>query len=161
MIIRPYRVADADAVWAVIAPHIRAGETFALPRDWSREQALASWCGAPHMAFVAEDADGAIVGTYYIQPNQLGGGAHVANGGYATAPDAAGKGVARAMCAHSLDQARAQGFRAIQFNFVVASNVRAVALWQEFGFAILATLPGAFDHPALGPVDAYVMFRTL
>ena len=102
-----------------------------------------------------------MVGTYYIQPNQLGGGSHVANGGYATAPGASGKGVARAMCADSLDRARAQGYRAMQFNFVVATNERAVALWQSLGFAILARLPAVFDHPVQGLVDAHVMFRTL
>lgn len=160
MIIRPYAPADADAVWSVLEPHIRAGETFALPRDWTREQVIASWCGARHEAYVAEQ-DGEVLGTYYIQPNHLGGGSHVANGGYATAPAAAGKGVARAMCAHSLERARARGYRAMQFNFVVATNERAVALWQSFGFAILATLPGAFAHPAHGFVDAHVMFRTL
>ena len=160
MIIRPYAPEDADAVWSVLEPHIRAGETFALPPDWTREQAIASWCGAPHDTYVAE-ADGQVVGTYYIQPNQLGGGSHVANGGYATAPGASGKGVARAMCADSLDRARAQGYRAMQFNFVVATNERAVALWQSLGFAILARLPAVFDHPVQGLVDAHVMFRTL
>jgi ribosomal protein S18 acetylase RimI-like enzyme len=160
ILVRPYVSADAGAVWSLIRPHLRAGETYALPRDWSREQALGYWCGPPHEAFVAE-ADGGLVGTYYIQPNQKGGGAHVANAGYMTAASAAGRGVARAMCAHSLDHARARGFRAMQFNFVVATNSRAVALWESFGFEIVGTLPGAFDHPRLGFVDAFVMFRTL
>jgi ribosomal protein S18 acetylase RimI-like enzyme len=159
-IVRPYSAADADALWALISPYLRAGETYALPRDWSREQALDFWCGPPHEAFVAE-ADGALVGTYYLQPNQKGGGAHVANAGYMTAAHAAGRGVARAMCAHSLDLARARGFRAMQFNFVVATNVRAIALWRSFGFEIAGTLPDAFDHPIEGLVDAYVMFKRL
>jgi ribosomal protein S18 acetylase RimI-like enzyme len=110
--------------------------------------------------FVAED-NGASVGTYFVCANHLGGGAHVANAGYATAQDAQGKGVARAMCEHSIDQARSRGFRAMQFNFVIASNTRAVALWQRMGFSIVGTLPGAFAHPTLGYVDAYVMYRNL
>lgn len=160
MIIRPYAAADADAVWSVLAPHIAAGETFDMPRDWGREQALARWCGAGRAVFVAE-ADGAVVGTSYIQPNRTGGGAHVANGGYAVHPSAAGRGIARALCLHSLDQARAAGYRAMQFNFVVSTNARAVAAWQSCGFAIVGTLPGAFRHPSLGYVDAYVMFQAL
>jgi len=160
MRIRPYAPTDGDAVWSVIEPHIRAGEAFALPRNWTREQALHSWCGAPHETFVAEQ-DGEIVGTYYIQPNQLGGGSHVANAGYATAPAAGGRGVARAMGGDSLDRARGRGFTAMQFNFVVSSNVRAVALWKSLGFRILADLPKVFDHPTLGLVDAHVMFREL
>jgi len=97
--------------------------------------------------------------TYFVCANHLGGGAHVASAGYATAPHAQGKGIARAMCEHSLAHARARGLRAMQFNFVIATNTRAVALWQRLGFAIVGTLPGAFAHPALGDVDAYVMYR--
>jgi ribosomal protein S18 acetylase RimI-like enzyme len=78
-----------------------------------------------------------------------------------TADWATGRGVARALCAHSLERARARGFRAMQFNFVVSSNERAVRLWQSFGFQIVGRLPGAFLHPGLGYVDAYVMHREL
>jgi ribosomal protein S18 acetylase RimI-like enzyme len=156
--IRPATAADADAIWAIIAPIIRAGEVFALPRDMLRDDAIAYWMGGDHIAFVAQE-NGAIIATHYIRPNQLGGGGHVANAGYATAELASGKGVARAMCAHSLDEARARGFRAMQFNFVVSSNVRAVALWKSMGFEEAARLRGAFEHPSLGFVDALVMWR--
>ena len=50
---------------------------------------------------------------------------------------------------------------AMQFNFVVSSNDRAVKTWQAYGFEIVGRLPGAFRHPALGDVDAFVMYRTL
>jgi len=110
--------------------------------------------------FVAEDA-GTLVGTYYLRANHKGGGAHVANCGYVTSTRASGRGVARAMCLHSLDVAAAKGFAAMQFNFVVASNERAVGLWKRLGFAIVGTLPQAFRHPRLGCVDAYVMYRSL
>lgn len=78
-----------------------------------------------------------------------------------TAPAAAGRGIASAMCRHSLDAARARGFRAMQFNFVVGSNERAVRLWQRHGFAVVGRLPQAFAHPRLGLVDALVMHRLL
>jgi ribosomal protein S18 acetylase RimI-like enzyme len=122
--------------------------------------ALAYWTGPEKETFVAE-ADGVVAGTYYIRPNQQGGGAHVANCGYMTAPEASGRGVARAMCEHSLQYARARGFKAMQFNFVVSSNQRAVRLWQDFGFSTAGRLPGAFHHPRLGYVDALVMFLAL
>lgn len=160
MHIRPAEPADAPAIWAVIAPAIRGGEVFALPRGMSEAAAIAYWCAPGHHVFVAE-AEGRAIGTYYIRANQAGGGDHVANAGYATAPEAAGRGVARAMCADSLARARALGFAAMQFNFVVASNVRAVGLWESCGFDTVGRLPGAFRHPALGAVDALVMFRTL
>ena len=110
--------------------------------------------------FVAEDA-GTVVGTYYLRANNRGGGAHVANCGYVVAPEAFGRGVAQAMCSHSLEEAKSRGFTAMQFNFVIASNERAVRLWQRMGFAIAGHLPEAFQHPRLGLVDAYVMVRHL
>lgn len=159
-LIRPATPADDDAIWAILKPVFRAGETYPIPRDVSRAYALAYWRAPGHAVFVAED-DGAVVGTYFLRANNRGGGGHVANCGYITAPAARAKGIARAMCIHSLDEARRRGFKAMQFNFVIASNERAVRLWQACGFTVVGTLPGAFDHPQLGRVDAYVMHQPL
>lgn len=160
MNIRPARAGDHDAIWGILEPVIREGETYAIPRDWDRAQALAYWFNPVRSVFVAED-DGVVLGTYFLQPNKEGGGAHVANCGYMTAPAARGRGIAQAMCAHSLAVARERGFKAMQFNFVVSTNTKAVAAWRRMGFSIAGTLPGAFHHPRLGYVDAYVMFQTL
>lgn len=161
MRIRSATSADHDAIWRILEPVIRAGETYALPRGMTREDALAYWLGADRITFVATTEDGQIIGTYYLRANQMGGGAHVANCGYVTAANAQGKGVARAMCEHSLAKARTSGFRAMQFNFVIASNERAVKLWTALGFDTIGRLPEAFEHPRLGYVDALVMFRSL
>lgn len=151
---------DGDAIWAILEPAIRAAETYPLPLDMDRESALGYWFSVGHEVFVAED-NRAIVGTYFLKANQKGGGAHVANCGYMTAGHAMGRGVARAMCAHSLERAKERGFRAMQFNFVVSTNERAVRLWQSFGFEIVGRLPKVFDHPRHGYVDAFVMHREL
>lgn len=151
---------DRDAIWAVIGPTIRAGETYALEPDLDRVAALAYWMGADRETFVAE-ADGAVLGTYYLKANQAGGGAHVCNCGYMTGAAASGRGVARRMHEHSLERARERGFEAMQFNFVVESNERAVRLWRSLGFAVVGRLPKAFRHPSLGLVDALVMHRML
>jgi ribosomal protein S18 acetylase RimI-like enzyme len=151
---------DRDAIWSIIEPIIRAGDVYTLPHRMAREDALAYWFSNSHEVFVAEEGE-EVVGTYYLRANQRGGGSHVANCGYATAPAAAGRGVARAMCAHSLERARERGFRAMQFNFVVSTNERAVRLWQSFGFEIVGRLPKAFLHPQRGYVDAFVMYREL
>jgi L-amino acid N-acyltransferase YncA len=158
--IRTARPGDSDAIWAILEPVIRAGETYTLPPNMSREEALNYWQSSSHETFVAED-DGQILGTYYIRPNQSGGGSHVANCGYMTAQNATGKGIARAMCMHSLDHARKLGFRAMQFNFVVSTNERAIGLWKSLGFEITGYLPQAFLHPTVGYTDAYVMYRSL
>jgi ribosomal protein S18 acetylase RimI-like enzyme len=151
---------DADAVWSILEPVIRAGETYALPRDMTRDDALAYWFLPGHEVFVAQVDDKAL-GTYYLRANQQGGGAHVANCGYMTHPAATGKGLASAMCSHSLDYARMRGFVAMQFNFVVSSNERAVRLWQRHGFEIVGRIPEAFLHPRVGYVDALVMYCRL
>ncbi|WP_297110171.1 GNAT family N-acetyltransferase [uncultured Devosia sp.] len=156
------RATDADwpQLWAIIEPIMRAGETFALPRDGDEAVARAYFASTEKVNFVAEDG-GTILGASYVRPNQQGGGSHIANCGYMTAAAARGRGIARALCSHSIDYCREAGFKGIQYNFVVSTNEAAVHLWQSLGFAIVGTLPGAFDHPTHGFVDAYVMFRAL
>jgi L-amino acid N-acyltransferase YncA len=161
MLIRPATAEDHSSIWTIIEPTIRAGETYTLDRDMSQTDALTYWLGPDKETFVAEDESGEILGTYYLRANQAGGGAHVCNCGYMTAAAAAGKGVARQMHEHSLVRARERGFRAMQFNFVVSANERAVRLWETLGFETVGRLPGAFEHPTKGYVDALVMFRTL
>lgn len=160
MQIRSARSEDAAAIWSIIGPTIRAGETYALDPAMNEEAALAYWLGKDRETFVAEE-DGMVLGTYYLRANQAGGGDHVANCGYMTGAAATGKGIARRMCEHSLDHARSRGFRAMQFNFVVSTNERAVRLWQSLGFEVVGRLPRAFRHPREGDVDALVMFRAL
>ncbi len=160
MIIRLATRQDSDAIWSILAPVIRAGETLTLPRDMSKAAAVSYWFADAHAVFLAE-ADQHPLGTYMLRANQPGGGSHVANAGYVVAQHAAGRGVARAMCAHSLDEARARGFRAMQFNIVVSTNTRAVAAWTAMGFTTVGRLPDAFLHPVLGYVDALVMSRAL
>jgi ribosomal protein S18 acetylase RimI-like enzyme len=149
---------DRDAIWAILEPVIRSGETYTLPRDMSKEQALEYWFAADKETFVWKE-NGAVLGTYFLKPNQQGGGAHVANCGYVTAADAQGRGIARQMCLHSLERARERGFGAMQFNFVVSTNERATKLWTSLGFEIVGRLPLAFEHPRLGFVDTLVMYR--
>lgn len=161
MIIRAATDDDRDGVWDVIEAAIRGGEVFVIEREATRDDALAWWWAPGYDVFVAVDDDGAILGASHVRRNQRGGGSHVANAGYATHPSAAGKGVARALCAHSLEHARSRGFRAMQFNFVVSTNANAVHLWQSMGFAIVGRVPDAFVSPTHGAVDVFVMYRAL
>jgi ribosomal protein S18 acetylase RimI-like enzyme len=158
--IHPATESDRDAIWEILEPMIREGETYTLPRDMGKQQALEYWFAADKETFVWKE-NGEVLGTYFLKANQLGGGAHVANCGYVTAPAAQGRGIARQMCLHSLERSKERGFRAMQFNFVVSTNERAVKLWRDLGFEIVGRLPIAFEHPTLGFVDALVMFRSL
>lgn len=158
--IREYCAKDAAAVTAAICPVFRAGDTYAVDTDMTDAQALDYWTGGEKRVFVAEDG-GTLVGTYYVVRNFKGGGSHVCNCGYITADLARGKGVARLMLAHSLETAAALGFRAMQYNSVIATNTRAIDIWKRAGFDVIGRLPEAFHNPVHGYVDALVMYRKL
>ncbi len=159
--VREYMPGDWAALWAIMEPVFRAGETYAFDPAISEAEAQRVWIELPAATYVAVDEAGMLLGTYYIKPNQPGLGAHVCNCGYIVAAAARGQGIASRLCEHSQEEARRLGFRAMQFNLVVSTNTGAVRLWQTLGFPIVGTLPGAFNHPRLGYVDAYVMYKQL
>jgi ribosomal protein S18 acetylase RimI-like enzyme len=159
--IRSFEEVDWPAVWPLLHDTFTAGDTYAYSPDSSEAEIHKAWVELPAATFVACSAEGLVVGTYFIKPNQPGLGAHVCNCGYVVAPEAQRQGIATAMCEHSQAQARSMGFLAMQFNLVAATNERAVRLWQKLGFSVVGTLPGAFRHQQLGFVDALVMFKVL
>ncbi|MES2572858.1 MAG: GNAT family N-acetyltransferase [Verrucomicrobiota bacterium] len=158
--IRSATHADADAIWNIFHEVVAPGDTYVFSPQMPREEALAYWFGKETHTYVAESA-GQVVGTYILRPNQPALGSHVANAAFMVSPAARGSGVGKRMGEHSLAEARRLGFLAMQFNFVVSTNHAAVRLWQQLGFQIIGTLPGAFRHLQRGFVDAYVMFRAL
>jgi L-amino acid N-acyltransferase YncA len=160
MNIRPYITNDWPALWAILEPTFRAGDTYAYARDISAEEARAAWVGATQACWVAE-LEGRLVGTYYVKPNQPGQGAHVCNAGYVVCSSTRGQGVAGALCTHSQAEALRLGYRAMQFNLVVSSNTVALGLWQKLGFSVVGRLPGAFCHPQHGDIDACVLYKRL
>lgn len=151
---------DSDQIWPIFHEIAAAGETYAYPRDITKEQALKLWIDGPRKTYVFEE-DGKILGTYYIKTNQAGPGDHVCNCGYMVSSAARGRGLATAMCEHSQKIARELGYKAMQFNFVASSNEGAVRLWKKLGFATVGQLPKAFHHPSKGYVDALVMYKWL
>jgi ribosomal protein S18 acetylase RimI-like enzyme len=159
--IRRYRDRDWPAVWALLHATIEAGETYAFAPESTEAEIRAAWVEAPTATYVAFTRDGSILGTYFIKPNQPGLGAHVCNCAYVVAEQAQGQGIATSMCEHSQVEAVSMGFRAMQFNFVVATNERAIRLWRKLGFSVVGKLPRAFRHRRLGFVDALVMFKEL
>jgi len=158
--IRLARTEDFDVIWPTLRDVIRAGDTYAIDPQLSQDRIRALWMEEPRATYVAEQ-DGELLGTYYLKTNAQGGGAHVCNCGYITSAAARGRGVARAMCRHSQHEARGLGYLAMQFNCVVETNTRAIALWEDEGFATVGVLPDAFLHPEAGYVPARVMFKWL
>ena len=161
MIIRPYESGDWDAVWDILGPVFRQGETYPISPDISEDEAQQYWIEDPSFTYVAHEENGNIKGTYYIKPNQPTLGAHVCNCGYVVAENARGRGIASAMCEHSQCEALTHGFRAMQYNLVVSTNEGSIYLWKKHGFQIVGTLPRAFRHTRLGFVDALVMYKEL
>lgn len=159
--IRPLEPAEWPAVWALLEPVFRAGETFPHDPAISEAEAQLAWVEHTQAVMVAVDATGALVGTYYLRPNSLALGAHVANAGYVVAEPCLRQGIGSRLCQHSLQAARRLGFRAMQFNLVVSTNTAGLRCWQRNGFQVVGTLPGAFRHRQLGYVDALVMFQGL
>ena len=160
MIIRPAVASDAPAIWRIFQAVVKPGDTYSFPSDTTEKDAVAYFLGPGITSFVAED-DGRVIGMYKLIPNRIGRGSHVSNASFMVDPAAQGRGTGRALGEHCLDEARRQGYEAMQFNFVVSTNTAGVALWKKLGFEIIGTLPKAFDHATLGKVDALVMHRFL
>ena len=160
MNIREATINDFDSIWPIFHEIVKVGETYAYPVDTSKQEAIKFWLDSPRKTFVFE-ASGVVLGTYFIKTNQAGPGDHVCNCGYMVAPLARGRGLATAMCEHSLGVAKALGYKAMQFNFVAESNEGAVRLWRKLGFETVGCLPKAFAHPKLGYVNALVMYKWL
>lgn len=160
MTIRPATDRDFTHIWPLFREIVAKGDTYAFAPNTTREEAYQLWMSSPRQTFVAEE-NGVVLGTYFIKTNQSGPGSHVCNCGYMVSSTARGKGIATQMCLHSQERALALGYQAMQFNFVVDSNVGAIRLWEKLGFARVGTVPKAFAHPELGLIGAHIMFKWL
>ena len=158
--IRKAQSQDQDTIWEIIQAVIAKGDTYVFAPDSPKEQMLAFWCGKDKHTYVAE-INHKIVGTFFIKSNYPDLGSHIANAGYMTAPNESGKGIGRTMAELSLKEAKKLGYQAMQFNFVVKSNEKAIKLWQSVGFQVIGEIPEAFQHQSLGLTNAYIMWKKL
>jgi ribosomal protein S18 acetylase RimI-like enzyme len=158
--IREVTETDWPALWPILQEAFSSGDTYPYPPDISESDARRAWIDAPAATFVAVE-ENEILGTYYLKTNQPGLGSHICNAGYIVGKAARRRGLGRALCAHSMEEARRRGYRAMQFNLVVSTNEGAVRLWKDMGFQVIGTLPRAFNHKELGLVDALVMYQEL
>jgi GNAT superfamily N-acetyltransferase len=152
---------DYDKVWHIFSNVIKTGDTYAFDPDTPKESLHKYWFADNMDTFVAVGDNGEIFGSYFIKPNQIDLGDHIANCGYMVNPEYHGKGTGKLLCEHSIQYARENGYLGIQFNIVVSTNTIAVELWKKFGFKIIGTTPKGFRHKRLGLVDTYIMFKDL
>ncbi|WP_320773001.1 GNAT family N-acetyltransferase [Streptomyces sp. CRN 30] len=160
MLIREATAGDWPRIWPFWHRIVAAGETYTWAPDTPEDAARRLWTAPPKRVYVAEDGAGAVVGSAYVTPNYGGPAAGIANAGFMVDPDHGGRGIGRALAAHVLASAKAEGYRAMVFNAVVETNP-AVRLWTSLGFTVLGTVPDAFDHPLHGRVGLHVMYRAL
>ena len=158
---RANKATDYEKIWEIFSNVVKTGDTYAFDPNTPKEALDKIWFADYIDTFVAIGNDGAIVGTYFIKPNQVDLGSHIANCGYMVNPNYQGKGTGKLLCEHSLAFAKEKGYVGIQFNFVVSTNTNAVNLWKKFGFEIIGTTPKGFRHKELGLVDTYIMFKLL
>lgn len=151
---------DFEVFWPTFKEVVLAQETYAFDPNITFEEAFQLWCESPLYTFVIKE-NNQILGSYYIRPNASGPSAHICNCGYMVSANSRGKGVARKLCLHSQEKALELGYRAMQFNSVVSSNDVAVNLWKKLGYAIIGTIPKAYNHKTLGMIDSYIMHKQL
>jgi len=160
MNIREATEKDIKAIWVIFKIVVQSGDTFAFAPDTNFAEMQKIWFAPGMNTFVAEE-NGKITGSYFIKPNQPGLGSHIANCGYIVDPVERGKGIASQMCAHSMEIAKTLGYKGMQYNLVVSTNVKAVKLWEKCGFKIIGIIPGGFNHQEFGYVDAFIMFHPI
>ncbi|HEX6918900.1 MAG TPA: GNAT family N-acetyltransferase [Actinomycetes bacterium] len=162
MLIRDAEAVDWPSIWPFLRDIVAAGDTYTWPRDVTEEQARSMWMlEPPGRTVVAVAEDGTVLGSAKMNPNHMGPASHISSASFMVDPAYSGRGVGRALGEHVLDLARAEGYRAMQFNAVVETNTRAVALWRSLGFEVLATLPEGFHHPSGRYVGLHIMYRRL
>lgn len=153
---------DWPAIWSFFHDIVAAGETYTYPRGLDSPGGRDLWMQAsPGRTVVAVNEEGTVLGTAKMSPNHMGGGSHIAGASFMVDPAASRGGVGRALGAYAVKWAADEGYRAMQFNAVVETNHRAVALWKSLGFHIVGTLEEGFLHPEHGYVGLHIMYQRL
>jgi len=157
MSIREATEEDWDKIWPIFNEVVAKGDTYAYHPDTKKQEAYFMWMKRVKKTFVYVE-NSQILGTYFITTNYT---RHVCNCGYMVSSAARSKGLATKMCEHSQDIARSMGYKAMQYNFVISTNIGAVRLWEKLGFETVGRVPKAFKHPREGFVDALIMYKWL
>ena len=137
------------------------GTSYVYPEDMSDADIIRYWFTETALYVAIDDTSGTVIGTFVIRDNKPGRGAHICNAGFMVDPAHRRKGIGGAMCDRAIIEATAAGYRGMQFNVVVSTNIASITLWRQKGFTIIGTVPGGYRHKTAGFVDLYIMFREL
>lgn len=141
--VRQYRSVDLPELCRIWNQVVEDGVAFPQ-EDCLTQQTGAEFFAAQTHTAVAENEAGQVVGLYILHPNNVGRCGHIANASYAVDSALRGEHIGELLVKDSLQQAKANGFRLLQFNAVVADNVHARHLYERLGFVPLGTIPGGF-----------------
>lgn len=141
--IRGYTPADLPVMIAIWNEVVTEGAAF--PQETLLDETSgAAFFASQTFCGVAQDTSGTISGLYILHPNNVGRCGHICNASYAVASPKRGLHIGEALVRDCIRQAKASGFRILQFNAVVAGNVHARHLYEHIGFTQLGTIPGGF-----------------
>jgi L-amino acid N-acyltransferase YncA len=160
-LVREATEADWPRIWPIFSAVVTAGETYAFPLELTLETGHDWWMERPPGHTVVLEDGEQVLGTAKMGPNRPGRGDHVGTASFMVAPEARGRGVGRTLAEHVIRWHRDAGYRGIQFNAVVETNLAAVRLWKSLGFEIVGTVPGAFRSASHGYVGLHVMYLSL
>lgn len=145
MMIRAYTDADLPAMIAIWNEVVEAGNAFPQEDPLDPESGAAFFAQQTYTG-VAERG-GKICGLYILHPNNVGRCGHICNASYAVSGSCRGEHIGEQLVLDCLKQAKAHGFRVLQFNAVVESNIHARHLYERLGFTQLGTIKGGFRMP--------------
>jgi L-amino acid N-acyltransferase YncA len=160
--LRDARLEDFEEIYDIFCHVLNEGKTYSYTlEEMTPERSLAYWMSAPGTHCIVADVKGKVAGVGSVRPNRTGRAHHVANASFMVHPSYRKQGIAKALGKKALSYAKKEGYKAMQFNFVVSANQPAVELWMDLGFKVVGTLPKGFRHATKGKVDVYIMHRFL
>jgi ribosomal protein S18 acetylase RimI-like enzyme len=159
MEMRPATRDDASAMLGLLQSVSQEGSALPFIDGIDDNMIDQIWLGARGCVLACDNSE--VLGMYRFGPTMPGRGSHIATATFLVGEHARGRGVGRALVEHCIQSAKTAGFRGMQFNQVLSSNLAALALYRSLGFAVIGTVPKAFDHIELGYVDAHMMYREL
>lgn len=151
---------DFDEIWNIFQPILKKSGTYVYSPETTKNEAYSIWFDKTYDTYIAKVGD-EVAGAYVIRPGHRDLGSHICNAAFIVADKFRGNGYGKTLGEHAINQAKKLGYKAMQFNYVVSSNHVAIDLWKKLGFAIVGTIPAAYNHPEKGYIDIHIMHRKI